>query len=122
MLKNIYTRLISLNLGLWLMSGVMLVLAVGSFSRGSSESAGLNDMPLLLWLQRAPLSFSWWLWIAVALIALLCLNALLCSIDALRRKGRSIAPHLMHAGFLLIVLAHLFSAYGGFKQQLQLTE
>ncbi|HBG05899.1 MAG: cytochrome C biogenesis protein ResB [Geobacteraceae bacterium GWC2_58_44] len=122
MLKNLYTRLCSLNLGLWLMSGVMLALAVGSFSRGSSESAGLNDMPLLLWLQKAPLSFSWWLWLTVALIALLCLNALLCSIEALRSKGRSIAPHLMHLGFLLVVLAHLFSAYGGFKQTLQLGE
>jgi hypothetical protein len=121
-LKNLYTRLCSLNLGLWLMSGVMLALAVGSFSRGSSESAGLNDMPLLLWLQRAPLSFSWWLWLSLALIALLSLNALLCSIEALGKKGRHIAPHLMHAGFLLVALAHLFSAYGGFKQQLQLGE
>lgn len=122
MLKQLYTRLSSLNLGLWLLSGVMLVLAVGSFSRGSSESAGLNDMPLLSWLQRAPLSFSWWLWLAVALLVVLCLNTVICSIEALRRKGRSIAPHLMHAGFLLVVLAHLFSAYGGFKDQVQLVE
>jgi hypothetical protein len=122
MLKQLYIRLTSLDLGLWLLSGVMLALAVGSFSRGSSESAGLNDLPLFLWLREAPLSFSWWLWLSVALIALLCLNALLCSIEALRRRGRSIAPHLMHAGFLLIVLAHLFSAYGGAKEQLQVTE
>lgn len=121
MLKNFYTRLISLNLGLWLLSGVMLVLALGSFSRGSAEGGGLNEMPLLTWLQRAPLSFSWWLWIAVALLALLCINALLCSIDALR-KGKGLAPQLMHAGFLLIVLAHLFSAYGGYKEQFQLGE
>jgi len=121
-LKQLYIRLSSLNLGLWLLSGVMLVLAIGSFSRGSSESAGLNDMPLLSWLQRAPLSFSWWLWLAVALLVVLCLNTVICSIEALRRKGRSIAPHLMHAGFLLVVLAHLFSAYGGFKDQVQLVE
>ena len=120
-LKDIYNRLISLNLCLWLMSGVMLALAVGSFSRGSSEAGGLNAMPLFLWLQRAPLSFSWWLWIAVALLALLCLNGALCSIEALR-KGRSLAPQLMHAGFLLIALAHLLSAYGGSKEQFQLGE
>ena len=122
MLNLIYTRLCSLNLGLWLMSGVMLALAAGSFSSGSSESSGLNAMPLSIWLQRAPFSLSWWLWLSLALIALLCLNALLCSIGALRKKGRSIAPHLMHAGFLLIALAHLFSAYGGFKQVLQIDE
>jgi len=121
-LKQLYSRLTSLNLGLWLLSGVMLALALGSFSRGSSESAGLNELPLLYWLGHAPLSFSWWLWLAVALLVPLCLNALLCSIEALRGKGRSLAPHLMHAGFLLIVLAHLFSAWGGFKDQLQLTE
>jgi len=120
-LKQLHNRLCSLNLGLWLMAGVMLALAVGSFARGSAEGAGLNDLPLLLWLREAPLSFSWWLWIAVALLAVLCLNAILCGIEALR-KGRSLAPQLMHAGFLLIALAHLFSAYGGFKQQFQLQE
>ena len=122
MLKSLYIRLTSLNLGLWLLTGVMLFLAAGSFSSGALESSGLNDFPLFYWLQNAPLSFSWWLWICLALIAILCLNALCCSIEALRTKGRSIAPHLMHLGFLLIVLAHLFSAYGGFKQQLQLPE
>lgn len=121
MLKQLHARLCSLNLGLWLMAGVMLTLAIGSFSRGSAEGAGLNDLPLLLWLREAPLYYSWWLWIAVALLAVLCLNATLCGIEALR-KGRSLAPQLMHAGFLLIALAHLLSAYGGFKQQFQLPE
>ena len=122
MLKRLYTAFCSLNLGLWLMTGVMVALAVGSFSGASSEGGGLDDMPLLFWLQRAPLGYSWWLWLCVALIAVLFVNALVCSIDALRGKGRSLAPHLMHAGFLLIVLAHLLSAYGGRKQQLQLPE
>lgn len=122
MLKDLYNRLCSLNLGLWLLGGVMCALAAGSFSRGSGETAGLNELPLFLWLRHAPLSDSWWLWLAAALVALLCLNATLCSIEALRKKGRSIAPHLMHAGFLLVVLAHVFSAAGGFKQQLQLPE
>lgn len=121
MFKRFYNQLISLNLGLWLITGVMLALAVGSFSAGASEGGGLNEMPLFAWLREAPLGFSWWLWIAVALLAVLCLNAVLCSIEALR-KGRSLAPQLMHAGFLLIALAHLLSAYWGFKQQFQLPE
>jgi len=121
-LKRIHTRLVSLNLGLWLMSGTMLALAVGSFSRGSSESAGLNDMPLFIWLREAPLAFSWWLWLCIALLALLCLNGLLCGIESLRMKGRSLAPQLMHAGFLLVALAHLLSAYGGSKDRFQLAE
>lgn len=120
MLKKLYATFCSLNLGLWLMTGVMVTLAAGSFTRASES--GINEMPLLFWLQRAPLSLSWWLWLCLVFLAVLFLNALICSIDALRKKGRSIAPHLMHAGFLLIVIAHLFSAYGGFKQQMQLTE
>jgi hypothetical protein len=122
LLKQLYFRLASLNLGLWLLGGVMLALAVGSFSPASSEAGGLNDMPLFFWLQRAPLGFSWWLWVAVILLVVLCLNTMVCTIEALKRKGRSIAPHLMHAGFLLIVVAHLFSAYGGFKDQAVLGE
>ncbi|GFO67454.1 cytochrome c biogenesis protein ResB [Geomonas limicola] len=121
MLKTLYLRLISLNLGLWLITGVMLALAAGSFSQGAAEGGGLNEMPLFAWLLGAPVGFSWWLWIALALLAPLTLNAILCSIEALR-KGRSLAPQLMHLGFLFIVLAHLLSAYGGFKQQFQLPE
>lgn len=120
LLKKLYDTFCSLNLGLWLMTGVMATLAVGSFTRASES--GINEMPLLFWLQRAPLSLSWWLWLCIAFIAVLFLNALVCSIDALRKKGRSIAPHLMHAGFLFVVIAHLFSSYGGFKQQMQLME
>lgn len=121
MFHRIYQQLTSLNLGLWLIAGVMLALAAGSFSQGAAEGGGLNEMPLFAWLFSAPVGFSWWLWIALALLALLTLNAILCSIEALR-KGRSLAPQLMHLGFLFIVLAHLLSAYGGFKQQFQLPE
>jgi hypothetical protein len=121
-LKQLYMRLTSLNLGLWLLAAVMVALAVGSFCSGSSETAGLNDYPLFVWLRHAPISLSWWLWLAVGLIAILCVNATVCSIEALRKKGRSIAPHLMHGGFLLIVVAHLFSAYGGMKDQIQVAQ
>jgi len=33
-----------------------------------------------------------------------------------------VAPQLMHVGFLLIVLAHLQSAYGGYMQQIEVVE
>jgi hypothetical protein len=117
-LKN---TLASLNLGLWLMAGVMVLLAVGSFVSGG-EGASINDLPLLVWIKETPLSAAWWLWFTIALLALLVLNTVLCSIDSLRRKYQQgnllliIAPQVMHLGFLFIVLAHLFSAWGGFKQ------
>lgn len=111
-----------------MMTGVLLFLAIGSFAGGGEESGSINDMPLFLWLQESPVSVSWWLWITIALLALLVINTILCSIETIVRKYRQVGlvmlltPQLMHAGFLLIVLAHLFSAYGGFKQVMQLQE
>ncbi|ANA41416.1 MULTISPECIES: cytochrome c biogenesis protein ResB [Geobacter] len=123
MLTRTYQSLASLSLGLWLMGGVMVLLAVGSF--GGEEAAALNAMPLSVWLTRAPLAASWWLWGTLALLTLLTINTILCSIEAIRlRLGKStlpalVAPQLMHLGFLLIVLAHLLSATGGAKEAMQ---
>jgi hypothetical protein len=128
MFGKLYDRLGSLNLGLWLMAGVLVLLAIGSFTGGEAERNSINVLPLFLWLQGAPLSASWWLWLTIALLALLALNTVLCSVESLRRKYRQtgflvlIAPQVMHAGFLLIILAHLFSAAGGVKQVMQLDD
>lgn len=103
------------------MAGVLVLLVVGSFV-GGEEGASINDLPLLVWLTETPLTATWWLWLTIVLLALLVLNTVLCSIDSLRRKYRKgnllllFAPQVMHLGFLFIVLAHLFSAWGGFKQ------
>lgn len=125
MLRNIYDRLASLTFGLWLMGGVILFMGIGSFL-GEGEGGGINDMPLFSWLMGAPVGSSWWLWAVIALLAMLALNTALCSIDSLRMKRRGflalVAPQATHLGFLLIVAAHLFSAYGGFKQSMQVGE
>ncbi len=52
LLKNIYTRLASLTLGIWLLGGTMFFLAIGSFLQG--EGSTINEMPLLLWLREVP--------------------------------------------------------------------
>jgi hypothetical protein len=128
MLRKFYDILVSLDFGLWLMAKVTLLLTIGSFVLGPEESARLNSMPLFGWLTQVPFVVGWWLWLAVALMALLGLNTLLCSIHSLCRKGGRagllirLAPHAMHAGFLLIALAHLVSSVGGFKEGLQVGE
>jgi len=125
-ITNIYNRLASLTLGLWLLCGVMLLLAAGSFLQGAGSS--INEVALLDWLREVPLRESWWLWAAIALLAVLALNTLLCSIDSLRLKWQKgsflvrIVPQLMHLGFLFIMIAHLQSASGGFKQAMQVEE
>lgn len=126
MIKRVYESIASLSLGLWLMGGVMILLAAGSF--GGEAAASLNEMPLFAWLSAAPFTASWWLWGTLGLLALLVVNTLFCSVEAIRlRRGKAglvalLAPQLMHAGFLLIVLAHLLSAKGGAKQAMQLFE
>jgi hypothetical protein len=128
MLGKLYGRLASLNFGLWLMGGVLALLAAGSFTGGGAEGSSINDLPLLLWLRETPFAFSWWLWLAIACLALLALNTVLCSVESLRRKYRQsgffvlIAPQVMHLGFLLIILAHLFSAQGSGKELMQVYE
>src|SRR6266542_3596060 len=86
MLTKLYDQLVSLNLGLWLIGGVLLFLGIGSFSSGGAESGNINEMPLLRWLLETPVAVSWWLWAAVALLALLALNTVLCSVESLRMK------------------------------------
>jgi hypothetical protein len=120
MVRALYDKLASLDLGFWLMGGIMSFMALGSFLIG--ESSGINEGALLAWLTAVPPAISWWLWVILALLALLVLNTLLCSIEAIRTRFSRIklvpllAPQLIHLGFLLVVLAHLFSAMGGAKE------
>jgi ResB-like family protein len=126
MLAAIYNRLASLTFGLWLLAGVMLFMAIGSFLQG--EGSAINEVALFTWLREVPAAESWWLWLAVGLLALLALNTVLCSWESLRAKWQRgsflvrIAPQVMHLGFILIVLAHLQSAIGGYKETIQVTE
>jgi hypothetical protein len=121
LLRTTYSRLASLTFGIWLLGGVMVFLAVGSFLQG--EGSSINEVPLLLWLREVPPAESWWLWAALLLLVLLALNTVLCSIDSLTAKWQGgsflsrIAPQAMHLGFLCIMVAHLQSATGSFKQQ-----
>jgi len=127
-MKKLWRFTISIELCLWLLALICCVMAAGSFLLTGRYAAAINYMPLLVWLREVPLSASWWLWLTLLLLALLVLNTVLCSSETLwSRWGRSglmplLAPQLMHVGFLLIVLAHLQSAYGGYVQQIEVVE
>jgi hypothetical protein len=127
-MKSIWKFSISIELCLVLMALTCCVMAIGSFLLTGECAAAINFMPLLLWLREVPVSGSWWLWLTILLLALLVLNTILCSTEAVwARWGRArllplLAPQLIHVGFLLIVLAHLQSAYGGYLQQIEVVE
>ncbi|HIJ86453.1 MAG TPA: cytochrome C biogenesis protein ResB [Desulfuromonadales bacterium] len=115
---KLWRILVSLELCLGVLALVCTFMAAGSFRLSGEYAAAINSMPLFMWLRETPLSISWWLWIVLALLAVLALNTVLCSSETLwSRWGRGgwsalLAPQFMHAGFLLIVLAHLLSATG----------
>src|SRR5512133_2643693 len=127
-LKKIWRLGFSIELCLWLLALTCCVMAAGSFLLTGKFAAAINFMPLLVWLREVPVSASWWLWLTVLLLALLVLNTILCSSETLwTRWGRAglmplLAPQLIHIGFLLIVLAHLQSAYGSHLQQVEVVE
>lgn len=112
----------SLRTSLWLSGFLVIMLAAGAFVMPLSERFGtIHDLPLLHWILEQPLSATWWLWGAIGVLCLLTVNTVVCSIDSLRKKVSraqwllAISPQVIHAGFLLMLVAHLVSGLGGFK-------
>jgi hypothetical protein len=127
-LKSLWRFCISIELCIGLLALVCVVMAAGSFQLTGDFAAAINSVPLLVWLREVPVGASWWLWLTVIVLALLVLNTILCSSETLwSRWGRAgwmplFAPQLIHIGFLLMVLAHLQSAYGGYMEQVVVAE
>lgn len=125
---KLWRLLISIELCLALLALVCVAMAAGSFGLSGEYAAAINAMPLLVWLREVPAGVSWWLWLTLALLALLVVNTVFCSCETLwSRRGRGgwwvvLAPQLMHAGFLLIMLAHLLSAIGSELLQIEVQE
>lgn len=114
--------LVSVRTSLWLVSILTLLLLAGAVIMPLREEfQSVHTVPLLLWIVGQPLSATWWLWVAIGLLGLLALNTIACSVESILRK-RTVtnwllltAPQVIHAGFLLILFAHLMSSIGGFK-------
>ncbi len=127
--KNSWDVLISQRLAVWLMGLEIAALLTGSFfMEQNKEVAGAMNgaFPLYLWLTRGPLALTWWLWAAVCLLAFLTVNTLCCSVESIKRKKGGLltllAPQIIHAGFLLILVAHLMSSLGAAKIMGQLPQ
>lgn len=125
---KLWSLLISTEVCLWLLALVCAMMGAGSFLLSGDYAAAINAMPLVQWLISVPPAISWWLWITLVLLLLLVVNTVCCSAEAIRvRWGRAgwtdwLGPQLIHAGFLLIVCAHLQSAFGSFQQQIEVAE
>ncbi len=94
-----------------------------------ADDFGTIDMEVFLfWLFDTGvdnIGLSWWIFLLLALLALLLLNTVACLIDSLsaiavrRRKGRVIARRLLsqavHLGFVIALTGHLVSSTTGFR-------
>jgi len=125
---KVWRFLTSIEFCLILLLLLCLIMASGSFLLSGEYAAAINFMPLFLWLREVPGGISWWLWLTLVLLGLLSLNTVCCSSETLwLRLGKGglaalLGPQLIHAGFLLIVLAHLLSATGSSLRQVEVAE
>lgn len=127
--KKIKRLPFSLNTGLILIIMLLLILSAGAILIPFNDTFSyLYVMPLFYWVKEVSLTISWWLVLAIVLIAFLTLNTILCSIESVIKKlGSSkpfiiIGPQIIHAGFLFILLAHLLSSYGAYREIFQVRE
>lgn len=121
-LKFVYTFFLSLRTCIWLFLTLVCLLLYGAFVMPASrEFQSIHDVPLLQWMVGNALGVTWWLWASLVIVSLLTVNTIVCSIESLVRKRDVtqwlllISPQVIHVGVLFIILAHLFSSYGGFK-------
>jgi hypothetical protein len=120
-LKKMIDIASSLTTGLVVLFTLLLFMIVGSITMlktGGYET--INSMPLFIWIRKTSLSNSWWLILSLLSLIVITINTILCTIRSLISKvpARSfllkISPQIIHAGFLFILLAHLFSSTDSF--------
>jgi hypothetical protein len=114
--------LLSIKTTVVLMLGLIIFFVAGALIMPLHPAfESINSMPLLRWLAQAPAGGTWWLLGTIVLLAVLAANTVACSVESLIRKrsGRQwllvVSPQVIHIGFMLMLLGHLVSAYGGFK-------
>jgi hypothetical protein len=122
LLKKALKIFLSLKTAVWLLLTLLVVLFYGSLIMPTRpEFQGLYTVPLFRWLLESPFRITWWLWLSIAVLSLMTINTLVCSIDSLVKKRGArkwlliVSPQIVHIGFLFILLAHLLSSYGSFK-------
>jgi cytochrome c biogenesis protein ResB len=117
---------LSLKTAVWLLLLLIVIFFVGSYLMPAHRAVfgPMNDLLLFDWMQQVALRRpweTWWFFASLALLVLLTINTIACSLQAI--KGRwtrgdfllRISPQIIHAGFLFILLAHLLGAGMGYR-------
>lgn len=122
-MKNFF---LSLKTAVWTLFVLVCLFFIGSYMMPVNRDifSPMNEDILLNWAERTAVRYlwqTWWFFAALGGLVLLTVNTLVCSYQAIKGKWSGsdfllrISPQVIHAGFLLILLAHLFSAALGYK-------
>lgn len=122
-MKNFF---LSLKTTVWTLVAFIIVFFAGSYLMPLHREifGPMNEMLLFSWLADVAVLRpwqTWWFFLSLALLLLLTINTVLCSIQAVKGKWSRddfllrIAPQIVHLGFLLILLAHLLGAGWGYR-------
>jgi len=122
-MKNFF---LSLKTTVWTLFALVCLFFIGSYMMPVHREVftPMNEDILFRWVRDTAsrnVGATWWFFAALAGLALLTVNTIVCSIEAVRgRWSRAdfllrISPQAMHVGFLFILLAHLLGAGWGYK-------
>ncbi len=117
---------LSLKTTVWTLFILVCLFFIGSYMMPMHREVfgPMNNDLLFYWVKDVAADNvlqTWWFFAALAGLALLTLNTIFCSIQAVGGKwARSdfllrISPQVIHIGFLFILLAHLLGAGWGYK-------
>jgi cytochrome c biogenesis protein ResB len=121
-MMKILKLFLSLKTTLWLLLLLLCLLFYGAIIMPVREEfSTINSIALLSWLSENPSGVTWWLYAIIGLLSILTANTIFCSIESLIKKWEArrwlliISPQVIHIGFLFILLAHLLSSWGSFR-------
>jgi cytochrome c biogenesis protein ResB len=122
-MKNFF---LSLKTTVWTLFVLVCLFFVGSFLMPAHREifAPMNEDILFRWVTGTAsgnLWHTWWFFAALAALALLTINTLVCGVQAVMGRWSHadfllrISPQVVHIGFLFILLAHVLGAGWGYK-------
>ncbi|MBI5675956.1 MAG: hypothetical protein HZC48_09065 [Nitrospirae bacterium] len=123
LIRHITGFFFSLNTTIWFTALLIAAFLAGAFIMpGRKEFESIHSASFFQWLIEQPLTVTWWLWLSIAILSIIVINTLFCSIESVIKKRKVtqwlllISPQIIHVGFLFILLAHLLSSIGGSQQ------
>ncbi len=117
---------LSIKTSLWLTGLSICVFLIGSFyiPQNLALFSEINDIPLFTWLleNNHHLSKVFWIYLLIALMLLLWINTIVCSIDAIIKRTtwkslvRVLSPQVLHIAILFVLIGYCVSASAGYKK------